>query len=133
MLTVRFSSNNRVVDTGFNATWKAVNPTDISKSHTARVHIIHVYKTNFSIIRSLLSTLDVVGCGGDFTGKQGELVSPNWPDNYPNQIACTWSISSPSAKNLHIVFTHFEVQAVNILGNCVDFVEVFDAAGKSQG
>ncbi|KAK2852327.1 hypothetical protein Q7C36_007528 [Tachysurus vachellii] len=103
MLTVRFSSNTRVVDTGFNATWKAVNPTDI------------------------------IGCGGDFTGQQGELVSPNWPDNYPNQIACTWSISSPSAKNLHIVFTHFEVQAVNILGKCVDFVEVFDAAGKSQG
>ncbi|KAM9476723.1 ovochymase-2 isoform 2-T2 [Clarias gariepinus] len=103
-LTVRFSSNNRVVDTGFRATWKAVNPTDID-----------------------------IACGGEFTSQQGELVSPNWPNNYPNQTVCTWIISSPSAKSLHIVFTHFELQAVNILGKCVDFVEVFDAAGNSQG
>ncbi|KAF7710120.1 ovochymase-2 [Silurus meridionalis] len=104
MLTIRFSSNNRVVDTGFSATWKAINPTDNN-----------------------------IGCGGEFTSQQGELVSPNWPNNYPNQTVCTWSISSPSAKSLHIIFTHFELQAVNILGKCVDFVEVFDAAGKSQG
>ncbi|XP_072534618.1 ovochymase-2 [Salminus brasiliensis] len=105
-LTVSFSSNDKVVDMGFNATWKAVDPVDI---------------------------VSVVGCGGEFTGQQGELQSPNWPNNYPDQAACTWTISSPSAKSLHIVFTHFEVQAVNILGKCVDFVEVFDAAGLSQG
>lgn len=77
--------------------------------------------------------MDIVGCGGEFTGQQGELVSPNWPNNYPKQTVCTWSISSPSAKSLHIIFTHFELQAVNVLGKCMDFVEVFDAAGKSQG
>ncbi|XP_037394313.1 ovochymase-2 isoform X2 [Pygocentrus nattereri] len=105
-LTVHFSSNDRVVDTGFKATWRAVDPADIS---------------------------NLVGCGGEFVGQQGELQSPNWPNNYPDQAACTWTISSPSAKSLHIVFTDFELQAVNILGKCVDFVEVFDAAGQSQG
>uniref|UniRef100_A0A8B9L296 Zgc:154142 n=1 Tax=Astyanax mexicanus TaxID=7994 RepID=A0A8B9L296_ASTMX len=105
-LTVQFSSNDKVVDTGFNVTWRAINPADIS---------------------------NVVGCGGEFTGQQGELQSPNWPNNYPNQAVCTWTVSSPSATSLHIVFTHFEVQAVNLLGKCVDFVEVFDAAGVSQG
>ncbi|KAL7877112.1 hypothetical protein SRHO_G00037550 [Serrasalmus rhombeus] len=105
-LTVHFSSNDRVVDTGFKATWRAVDPADIS---------------------------NLVGCGGEFVGQQGELQSPNWPNNYPDQAACTWSISSPSAKSLHIIFTDFDLQAVNILGKCVDFVEVFDAAGQSQG
>ncbi|KAI4884471.1 hypothetical protein NFI96_001277, partial [Prochilodus magdalenae] len=105
-LTVHFSSNDKVVDTGFNATWKAVDPADIN---------------------------NLVGCGGEFTGEMGEFQSPSWPNNYPNQAACTWTISSPLAKNLHIVFTQFELQAVNLLGKCVDFVEVFDAAGQSQG
>uniref|UniRef100_W5KDN7 Zgc:154142 n=1 Tax=Astyanax mexicanus TaxID=7994 RepID=W5KDN7_ASTMX len=105
-LTVQFYSNDKVVDTGFNVTWRAINPADIS---------------------------NVVGCGGEFTGQQGELQSSNWPNNYPNQAVCTWTVSSSSATSLHIVFTHFEVQAVNLLGKCVDFVEVFDAAGVSQG
>ncbi|XP_062851362.1 cubilin [Trichomycterus rosablanca] len=105
-LSVRFSTNNRVVDTGFNATWRAVSPADID---------------------------NIVGCGGNFDSQQGELRSPKWPNNYPNQAACTWSISIPSAKEIHISFTHFSLQAVNLLGKCVDYVEVFDAAGKSQG
>ncbi|TSK22490.1 Chymotrypsin-like elastase family member 2A [Bagarius yarrelli] len=102
---------------------------------------VHLHFETFSLEESQLCLSDSVSISDHlsplgiqgFTSQQGELVSPNWPNNYPNQIACTWSISSPSAKSLHIIFTHFEVQAVNILGKCVDFVEVFDAAGKSQG
>lgn len=46
---------------------------------------------------------------------------------------CTWTIDIPSATGIHIVFTHFELQDVSLLGQCVDYVEVFDAAGSSQG
>lgn len=41
---------------------------------------------------------------------------------------CTWRITVPSAKTLHIGFSHFELQAQNILGKCVDYVEVFNGA-----
>lgn len=73
-------------------------------------------------------------CGGVFSSEQGEVTSPNWPNNYLDQAVCTWRISIPSAKNIHIVFTHFEVQAVNQLGQCVDYVEIYGGAGlTSQG
>uniref|UniRef100_A0A8C1YT96 Zgc:154142 n=1 Tax=Cyprinus carpio TaxID=7962 RepID=A0A8C1YT96_CYPCA len=105
-LTVSFSSNDKIVDTGFSAIWKAANPADIEAA---------------------------VGCGGHFTSQQGELRSPSWPNEYPSQAVCTWTISIPSATGIYITFTHFELQAVNLLGQCVDYVEIFDAAGSSKG
>ncbi|XP_061582482.1 ovochymase-2 [Cololabis saira] len=93
-LHVSFSSDDKVVDTGFTATWRAVDPTEAP-------------------------------CGGSFSSNQGEIMSPNWPNDCEAQIACTWRISIPSSKSIHVVFTHFDLQPVNILGNCVDYVEVF--------
>ncbi|XP_054634056.1 ovochymase-2 [Dunckerocampus dactyliophorus] len=102
-LHISFSSNDKVVDTGFMATWKAVDPSEAP-------------------------------CGGSFSSAQGELTSPNWPKDYPGQAACTWRIKVPSVKSIHVVFTHFELQAVNVLGNCVDYVEVFNGESMaSQG
>ncbi|TMS22780.1 Ovochymase-2 [Larimichthys crocea] len=94
-LHIIFSSNDKVVDTGFKATWKAVDPIDSP-------------------------------CGGSFSSNQGEITSPNWPNDYQAQSVCTWRITIPSAKSVHVAFTHFELQAVNMLGKCIDYVEVFN-------
>ncbi|XP_073670702.1 ovochymase-2 [Paramisgurnus dabryanus] len=105
-LSVSFSSNNKVVDLGFSAQWKAVNSSDIET---------------------------IIGCGGYFTSQQGELQSPNWPKEYPNQAVCTWTINIPSAKTIYIEFTHFELQSVSLLGQCVDYLEIFNSSGLSEG
>uniref|UniRef100_A0A8C4GTC4 Zgc:154142 n=1 Tax=Dicentrarchus labrax TaxID=13489 RepID=A0A8C4GTC4_DICLA len=102
ILHISFSSNDRVVDTGFTATWRAVDPTEAP-------------------------------CGGSFSTNQGEITSPNWPNDYQAQSVCTWRITIPSAKSVHIVFTHFELQAINLLGNCVDYVEIFGGESKFCG
>ncbi|XP_040002652.1 ovochymase-2 [Xiphias gladius] len=94
-LDIIFSSNDKVVDTGFTATWRAVDPTEAP-------------------------------CGGSFSSDHGEITSPNWPSDYQALSVCTWRITIPVAKSINITFTHFELQAVNILGRCVDYVEVFD-------
>ncbi|XP_056264194.1 cubilin [Pseudoliparis swirei] len=93
-LHISFSSNDKVVDMGFTATWKAVDPKEAP-------------------------------CGGSFDGAQGEITTPNWPGDYQAQSVCTWRISIPSAESVHVAFTHFELQTVNMLGNCVDYVEIF--------
>uniref|UniRef100_A0A672HRX5 Zgc:154142 n=1 Tax=Salarias fasciatus TaxID=181472 RepID=A0A672HRX5_SALFA len=102
-LHMSFSSNDRVTDTGFTATWKAIDPSETP-------------------------------CGGIFNSEVGEFTSPNWPHDYPSQAVCTWRISVPASKTINVVFTHFEVQAVNVAGSCVDYVEIF-AGGNltSQG
>ncbi|XP_029008026.1 ovochymase-2 [Betta splendens] len=100
-LHISFSSNDKVVDTGFTATWRAVDPTDAP-------------------------------CGGSFTGAQGELTSPNWPGSYRAQSVCTWRITVPSATAVRVNFTDFELQTANLLGNCVDYVEVFSGDGTES-
>ncbi|XP_048855841.1 ovochymase-2 [Brienomyrus brachyistius] len=103
ILSIRFSSNNRVVDTGFLATWKAVDPDDVP---------------------------NLIQCGGHFSEEQGQIMSPGWPtSNYPAQAVCTWSISVPPSKKIHIKFTDFNVQAVSLLGSCLDYVEVYEGEG----
>ncbi|KAM4595755.1 ovochymase-2 [Fundulus diaphanus] len=93
-LHISFFSNEKVVDTGFTVTWRAVDPTEAP-------------------------------CGGHFSSNQGEITSPGWPSDYHAQSVCTWHVSVPSAESIHVVFTDFELQAVNAFGNCVDYVEIF--------
>lgn len=95
------------------------------------------FKTYHLLLLSLPSgahahTHPPVPCGGSFSSSQGELRSPNWPSDYQAQSVCTWRIDIPSAKSIHVAFTHFEMQAVNMFGNCVDYVEVFDGKNTSS-
>ncbi|XP_068177209.1 ovochymase-2 [Antennarius striatus] len=103
-LHITFSSNNKVVDTGFNASWRAVDP--------------HEGKT--------------APCGGSFSSDQGEITSPNWPGHYQSQSVCTWRIDIPSARMIQVGFTHFELQASNLFGKCVDYVEIFSGASMTS-
>ncbi|XP_068445519.1 ovochymase-2 [Clinocottus analis] len=100
-LHISFSSNDKVVDMGFTATWKAVDPTEAP-------------------------------CGGSFSSAQGEITSPNWPSDYQAQSVCTWRISIASAKSVHVAFTHFELQAANMLGDCVDYIEIFNGESMTS-
>lgn len=96
LLHLAFSSNDRVVDVGFAATWRAIDPTEAP-------------------------------CGGVFSGNQGEMMSPNWlSGNYPPLSVCTWRISTPSNTSIHVGFSHFDLQAKNLLGRCVDYVEIIN-------
>ncbi|XP_063811710.1 ovochymase-2-like [Pseudophryne corroboree] len=99
-LSVSFTSNNRVVDAGFSASWDFVDPVTIP---------------------------DIASCGGVFSTDKGELMSPNWPNSsYPLSHVCTWKITVDPGKQIHIVFTNFMLQIANLLGICQDYVEVFD-------
>ncbi|MEE6461887.1 hypothetical protein FKM82_001437, partial [Ascaphus truei] len=99
-ISVSFNSNSRVVDKGFSVTWEAVDPFSIPS---------------------------IAKCGGHFTTENGEFMSPNWSNaSYPGNHACIWKVTVDKGKQLHIIFTHFELQAVNITGRCQDYVEVFD-------
>ncbi|KAK6494151.1 ovochymase-2 isoform X1 [Huso huso] len=99
-MTVQFTSNSKTVDIGFLATWKAIDP---------------------SVVPS------IAGCGGHFTSEQGEFLSPGWPNGtYPPQKLCTWHFTVGPSKTIHIKFTHFELHGVNLFGNCVDYVDVYD-------
>jgi hypothetical protein len=50
-------------------------------------------------------------------------MSPNFPDQYPDSVTCTYLIKSPLNLPMALTFTAFEVETAGSSG-CYDFVRV---------
>ncbi|VDO96888.1 unnamed protein product [Soboliphyme baturini] len=62
-------------------------------------------------------------CGGYLKGENGSLMSPNFPNLYPNKKRCVWEIKAHSQYRIFLNFTHFDLEGV--LTNCeYDYVKV---------
>ena len=49
-------------------------------------------------------------CGGDFTASNGFLTSPAYPDAYPNNKDCIYTISPPNSTFLNLQIEMFDMQ-----------------------
>lgn len=49
-------------------------------------------------------------CGGQLTGSSGNLKSPGYPGNYPNDIECKWTITLPRRFYLVLAFRTFDTE-----------------------
>ncbi|XP_032700051.1 CUB domain-containing protein 2 [Lontra canadensis] len=70
-------------------------------------------------------------CGGVLTGLSGVLTSPEYPDNYPNNVECHWVIRASGPATVKLVFMDFQVE-----GNeeCTyDYVAVLGGPGPAHG
>ena len=52
-------------------------------------------------------------CGGNFTTKNGLFTSPSFPDKYPNNEDCVWTISRNKGSLIRIVFMSMDVEMTN--------------------
>uniref|UniRef100_A0AAZ1X2C9 CUB and Sushi multiple domains 3a n=1 Tax=Oreochromis aureus TaxID=47969 RepID=A0AAZ1X2C9_OREAU len=66
---------------------------------------------NFSsaVFQSSLSVTFSALCGGYVYGKTGTILSPGFPDFYPNSLNCTWTIEVSHGK-VHLVFHTFHLE-----------------------
>lgn len=63
-------------------------------------------------------------CGGDINKEQGELQSPNSPDDYHPNKECVWRITVPESFHIALKFVFFEIENHD---NCVyDYLEIRD-------
>ncbi|KAI8519716.1 hypothetical protein Bbelb_029730 [Branchiostoma belcheri] len=62
-------------------------------------------------------------------GRKGNLSSPGFPDNYPNNTKITWRIEATLTDDVvRLGFYHFDLERPNFSGNCSwDSVAVYDA------
>ncbi|XP_049840781.1 cubilin-like [Schistocerca gregaria] len=82
--------------------------------------------TGFQIAYSTVPGMS--GCGGLFTDAEKTITSPNYPQQYPRNIDCEWTIRLPPGERLSIEFTDFELEDSR---SCIfDFVELRD--GNSE-
>ncbi|CAG05694.1 unnamed protein product [Tetraodon nigroviridis] len=49
-------------------------------------------------------------CGGYIYGKTGTILSPGFPDFYPNSLNCTWTVEVSHGKGVHLVFHTFHLE-----------------------
>lgn len=67
----------------------------------------------------------------------GEILSPNYPQAYPNEVEKSWDIEVPEGYGIHLYFTHLDIE---LSENCAyDSVQVYynkrikDRAGGGGG
>jgi len=64
----------------------------------------------------------VTACGGAFTADQGVLMSPNYPNPYPHNGVCIWTITVHQRARISFTVTDMDLERH---GNCAwDYVEV---------
>ena len=47
------------------------------------------------------------GCGGDFTGENGLIKSPNYPMSFPVFSDCVWRVKAPVGRYISLRFQEF--------------------------
>ncbi|XP_071095338.1 scavenger receptor cysteine-rich domain-containing protein DMBT1-like [Haliotis cracherodii] len=67
--------------------------------------------------------LDVIRCGGDYTGSSGLISSPNYPGNYGNNLNCVYTIDAGDTL-ITLVFEDFSTE------DWSDVVRVYDASNN---
>uniref|UniRef100_G3SQQ0 CUB and Sushi multiple domains 1 n=1 Tax=Loxodonta africana TaxID=9785 RepID=G3SQQ0_LOXAF len=50
-------------------------------------------------------------CGGYIQGKSGTVLSPGFPDFYPNSLNCTWTIEVSHGKGVQLIFHTFHLES----------------------
>jgi len=44
------------------------------------------------------------GCGGNFTAEHGSFTSPGYPNEYPLNTECVWTVYAPPGNKIMIAF-----------------------------
>ncbi|KAM3968031.1 cubilin [Aphomia sociella] len=51
----------------------------------------------------------ITTCQNNITGNYGIIESPDYPNNYPINLNCIWTINVPKGNKINVTFTHFDV------------------------
>lgn len=61
----------------------------------------------------------------------GEILSPNYPQAYPNEVEKSWDIEVPEGYGIHLYFTHLDIE---LSENCsYDSLQVHVMGTKGWG
>lgn len=85
--------------------------TFLSSSNVMLVVMATNDKTNYPGFRAHVSQVKRgskgVTCGGQLSGEKGSFTSPNFPNFYPPDTLCQWTITVPEGKAVKVTFNEF--------------------------
>lgn len=70
-------------------------------------------------------------CGGQLSEPVGEVTSPNYPNQYPNDRQCEWMIVMPTGRQIVLNVTDFRLESHPSCDN--DYLEVRYVNGDNSG
>lgn len=104
VLTVNFVSDSTIEQSGFRAIY--------TKSTSCEFSIIVFLPNRFSFSLDLVRffhecvCLYFVACGADFTSEHGSFNSPAYPDSYPTNVECVWTIRRSPGNRIQLAFRY---------------------------
>jgi hypothetical protein len=72
-----------------------------------------------------------LGCGGELTGANGTLTSPNYPNRYPDYLDCEWTlmVEGNGTRMVNLTFLDFGLE---FSSTCYyDYLEVGDVTVRT--
>ncbi|KRF99246.1 uncharacterized protein Dwil_GK24548 [Drosophila willistoni] len=48
-------------------------------------------------------------CGGEILSARGTLTTPNYPDSYPENVECVWSIAAHAGNTIELTFSQLDI------------------------
>ncbi|XP_028157640.1 cubilin homolog [Ostrinia furnacalis] len=68
-------------------------------------------------------------CGGTIRSRSGMIYSPNYPNNYDNDINCVWTITVPPNHRIELNFIFLDLYSIDSdeTASCRDSIKVYDA------
>lgn len=79
----------------------------VSKTNRMRLRFATNEEGRFEGFRLSYTTSVTPSCGGDFTGKSGSIISPNYPRSFPSFSDCVWRVKAPIGRYISLRFQEF--------------------------
>ncbi|XP_014830968.1 PREDICTED: cubilin, partial [Poecilia mexicana] len=99
-----------------------------SFSNSLVINFISDYSVSKKGFRAVYSA-STSSCGGDLVMQSGAFNSPNYPDAYPPNMECVWTLRSSPGNRMQISFIMFHLQGDSDCQN--DYLEIRE--GSSAG
>ena len=71
-------------------------------------------------------TFRIGACGGSFTTPQGIFTSPSYPENYPDNADCIYTISQPTGTVILLNFLSMDIDDGGYSACNLDYLEIRD-------
>ena len=72
-------------------------------------------------------------CGGLFTFPFGSVTSPSYPDNYPDNADCIYTISQPTGTVILLNFLSMDIETDNWENSCnTDYLEIREGSSAAS-
>ncbi|XP_056192710.1 cubilin [Falco biarmicus] len=110
---------------------RSVPPSLTSGGHVMMVYFVTSQSTASEGFSAKYISLDASKvCSYNYSTETGVLTSPNYPNNYPVQIECIYTITVGINRQIVLRFTNFSLERSNICRN--DHVEIRDGGYETS-